>query len=205
VFAGGAALQFQERHFFYLEFVPWWAFATLCRLFWLRPFTRDAVVRAGVFAAVCVTAAALIVGATRVYQDRKLRAMLDDYLAAPRRPFDGHPSHGPRLVTTFAVADIGGSRCPVDSVMVTIDGYWHRTIQAPVDRESSEPTHVVFTEYTWSGDETPVTVTVPPAQQPCLSQVANIDTSTFPVLLNATLAPGWRESRLHQRLTSLWK
>src|SRR5262252_8339310 len=109
----------------------------------------------------------------------------------------------PSMVTiTFAVADVGGSRCPGDSVMVTIDGFWHRTIQAPVDRESVEPTHVVFTEYKWSGDETPVTVTVPPAQQPCLSQVANIDTSAFPVLLNATLAPGWREARLHQRLTS---
>jgi hypothetical protein len=64
---------------------------------------------------------------------------------------------------------------------------------------------VVFTEYKWSDDATPVRVTVPPAQQPCLSQVTSIDASSFPVLLNATLAPGWHDTRLHQRLTSLWR
>jgi hypothetical protein len=216
IFAGGAALQFQERHFFYLEFVPWWAFAWLARLVWISRHelmewrlpvfvTRDRIMRAGAFAAACTAAVALIVGVTRTRQDRVLRALLDEYLAAPRHPLADQAMRGSPLVTTFAVADLGGQRCPVDSVDVTIDGAWHRTMEVRVDRRSAEPTHVVFAEYQWPRDGKPVSVTVPAEQEVCLSGVSRIDTSTFPVLLNATLAPGWRQARLHQRLTSLWK
>jgi hypothetical protein len=205
VFAGGAALQFQERHFFYLEFVPWWAFACLCRVAWSRSFTRDAVVRAGRFAAVCAAVTLLIVGAARAYQDRAVRALLDEYLKAPRRQVLADPVDHPRLVTTFVIAEVGGARCSADSVPVTIHGRSPRTVEARIDRRSPEPTHVLFADYQLEPEEYAVGVTVPADDERCLTQVASIDASTFPVLLEATLAPGWRDARLHQRLTSLWK
>jgi hypothetical protein len=216
VFAGGAALQFHERHFFYLEFVPWWAFACLARLAWLsghklqddRPslfITRATIVRASVFGVVCAAAVAVVLGTTRVYQHRRLRAEFEQYLVAARRPLASSVSHGTRLITTFGIADVGGEHCRVDSVPITIHGHWRRTVEAPVNRVSSEPTHVLFAEYTWDTDREPVTVTVPSESDSCLSKVSAIDASAFPVLLNATLAPGWRTASLHQRLASLWK
>jgi hypothetical protein len=205
VFAGGAALQFQERHFFYLEFVPWWAFAYLCRVAWTRSFARDAAVRAGVFAAVCAAVSLLVVGVTRTYQDRAVRALLDGYLAAARRPLVADATDRQALVTTFVVADVGGNRCAADSVPLTIHGRWTRTVEARIDRRSSEPTHVLFADYQRDPEEDSVSVTVPADAESCLTQVASIDTSAFPVLLNATLAPGWRSAPLHQRLTSLWR
>jgi hypothetical protein len=90
-FAGASAIQFNERHFFYLQFVPWWAFGLLAqtaidgrRL--LRTVTSRHIARALIFLAVVSGIAGGAVGLSRVYQQRTAARLFERYEAAPRSP-----------------------------------------------------------------------------------------------------------------------
>jgi hypothetical protein len=88
-FAGASAIQFHERHFYYLQFVPWLAFAFLAqtavagrRLF--SGVTRRDVRRAMVFGSVvfgCVGSAIVL---SRAYQQRTAIQLFERYERAPR-------------------------------------------------------------------------------------------------------------------------
>ncbi len=107
-FAGISALQFHERHFFYLQFVPWLAFGFLLEAAlavwrgWTPPPAPVAVRALAVDAAVvAVVAAAVFV--SRAYQQRAAATLFGRYEAAQRieqplmlRPVSAHRT----LVTT---------------------------------------------------------------------------------------------------------
>jgi len=100
-FAAMSALQFHERHFFYLQFVPWLAFGVLVeaslaiRRGWTPPSRADLVrALAADLALVALIAAAVVV--SRAYQRRKAADLFARYDAAARideppvrRPADG--------------------------------------------------------------------------------------------------------------------
>jgi hypothetical protein len=98
-YAGGAAIQFNERHYFYLEFMPWWALALLLQRAVDAGWRIRQSGRRGVVASLWpwerwgpITLALVIVGigvslvAARAYQDRQVRKLLADYRAAAVAP-----------------------------------------------------------------------------------------------------------------------
>jgi hypothetical protein len=95
-FAGYPALQFDARHFFFLEFIPWLALAmvfndALAMLATIRNDGISGALKTAVpqmpRAAVFGVAATLIIGGTgatlRAYQQQHVTALLNTYLAAP--------------------------------------------------------------------------------------------------------------------------
>ena len=205
VFVGGSTMQFHERHFFHLEFIPWWAFAFLVSTIATVRLDRTSIVRATAFAAVCLATTGVALGATRAYQDRQMRSLFETYLRAPRSPMSpalARSSDG--LATELIVADLGGTGCPLETIAVTLDGPGGRTVHAHVDRAATEPTRVFFASYGLRDDEGSPSVTVEDSARACLERVDRVGVTGMPLLLNATLEPGWRDGRLHQRLASIW-
>ena len=90
-FAGASAIQFHERHFCYLQFVPWWTFGLLAqtaidgrRLFGI--VTGRHVARALTFLALAAAIAGGAIGLSRMYQQRTARRLFARYESAPRSP-----------------------------------------------------------------------------------------------------------------------
>ncbi len=100
-FAGAPAIQFHERHFFYLQFVPWWAFGLLAqtaingRRLWPAVTSRH-IARALSFVAVVALIAGGAIGLTRMYQQRSAARLFERYESARRSPL--------RVVTRPAAA-----------------------------------------------------------------------------------------------------
>jgi len=205
VFVGGTTMQFHERHFFHLEFILWWAFAYLVSTIATSRPGRANIVRAAVFAVVCLAATGIALGATRAYQDRQMRGLFETYLRAPRSPLTPALSRSvDGLATELIVADLVGTRCPLETIAVTLDGPGGRTVHAHVDRAATNPTRVFFASYRLRDDEVMPSVTVEESARSCLERVDRVDVTGMPLLFNATLEPGWRDERLHQRLASIW-
>ena len=87
-FAGASALQFHERHFYYLQFVPWFAFGLIAQavsnrrraLPLLTAHSRTSILFTGLAVA---TAVAMHIAAT-AYQQRAATQLFDQYERAPR-------------------------------------------------------------------------------------------------------------------------
>lgn len=132
-FGGIPALQFNERHFFHLEFLGWWALGfvvqqgvTLARRLRAgeRPSRGDLVRPAARVAALAGLVVALLAAplwGLRRYQEGRVRAMLNHYASLPREPIARHTvSAGEgrvRLATTQDVSPAVDRRDggPVDS------------------------------------------------------------------------------------------
>jgi hypothetical protein len=121
--AGGAAIQFGARHFFYLEFMSWWAIGVMVdravtagrripeivRMGEWR--TRESLARVGagtarsaaVVAAVVITTT-VVLGATRRDQQQSMHRLFERILAADRQP--------------LSIAIVPDA---VDTVMMTVD------------------------------------------------------------------------------------
>ena len=92
-FAGASAIQFNERHFYYLQFVPWFAFGLLAQAALggrttLNEVTIHHVRRAFVFAAVVGCAAGGSIILSRAYQQRAAAQLFSRYETAVRAPID---------------------------------------------------------------------------------------------------------------------
>ena len=134
-----------------------------------------------------------------------MRGLFEAYLRAPRSPLmPARPWASDGLATELIMADLRGSRCPLETIAVTLGGPDRRTVHAHVDRTAAEPTRVFFASYTLRDDKGAPSVTVEESAQSCVERVDRVDIAGMPLLLNATLEPGWRHERLHQRLTSIW-
>jgi len=90
-FAGASAIQFNERHFYYLQFLPWCAFGLLAQSALAGPrllntLTSAHVKRAMLFGAVVggIAGGAMIL--SRAYQQRTAAQLFERYEAAPRSP-----------------------------------------------------------------------------------------------------------------------
>jgi hypothetical protein len=90
-FAGASAVQFHERHFYYLQFVPWFAFGLLAQAVMggtaplKRVPIRHAVRALLVGGAVCLAAGGTLL-LSRAYQQRAAARLFDRYVTAPRTP-----------------------------------------------------------------------------------------------------------------------
>ncbi len=103
--AGGAAIQFNPRHYFYLEFMAWWAIGACVdravaagravpHIVSTREWrTREHVARVGAAVArsaalvvAVILASSVMLGATRRHQQQRVNALFERALAAPNQP-----------------------------------------------------------------------------------------------------------------------
>jgi hypothetical protein len=90
-FAGASALQFHERHFYYLQFVPWLAFGVLVQaiVHGRRPIpyaTPRQVKRVALSAVAVLTVSCVAIGASRAYQQRRVTRLFASYEGARGTP-----------------------------------------------------------------------------------------------------------------------
>ena len=144
-FAGASALQFNERHFFYLQFVPWFVFGLLLqtalnRRRWLDALTRRDVTRALTFATVALAVCGGAILLSGSIQQRIATPLFYRYESAPRSPIQTMkmpagtgrtliaapewlqplPAGTPKFATRFLAVQFRDDSCGVASVPVTI-------------------------------------------------------------------------------------
>lgn len=218
-FGGYPAIQFQERHYFHLEFMGWWAIGFVLQrtlaAFRDRSVARPresvlarGVVRAAVFAAVSVTVLAGVLLAARSYQTRLARQLLNAYIAAPKTVVEapesplaglGH-SEWPQLLEIQLNEMACGERPEVtfryEKADINLDFTRTMTVRHRSVERARGPTRIflpVFEKF--AGLDL---AKVPPG---CLVGVHRVtDLRPFPLLLGATLPPGWEAQPLYQRL-----
>ncbi len=230
-FGGYPAIQFSDRHYFHLEFITWWAAGfilhrTLAGLWAFRtdPVSRWHELVAGVRRAVVfiVVAAAAIVGTlqtARWYQHRQVKALVQAYISAPKRPLglqgpaagaleipppapgDEEPATW-QFATQFLELDLNEAACgPRPSVTLRYDASspdldFSRTVTIDRRAASPGPTRIFFAAYEhFKGLE------LSDATPGCFVSVSRVvDLRALPLLLDVTIAPDWERQPLHQRL-----
>jgi len=88
-FGGSSAVQFHERHFFYLEFIPWLAFGVLAETMlafsaWRRAITRSRLKDAVLILVVVAAGTGAAIVSTRAYQQRTAGRLFGTYEDAAR-------------------------------------------------------------------------------------------------------------------------
>ena len=219
-FGGYPAIQFDARHFFFLEAIAWLALAAVVsaippRLRW-QP--------AGVFAAMLVLIVVAPISIARQYQQRHLEALIDAYIGAPTATLTvsadpgaaghvmlraaelaHHTESGVRA--EYLVAEAVGRGCSRPTVPVTVryvtrDGYTDlsRRFVLDVSRGDAVSRLMVPVYYSDGGyfdglelDE--------PTDRACIARVGRVtDLARTPFLINLVLPADWRVKPLYQRL-----
>jgi hypothetical protein len=223
-FGGLPSIQFDARHYFYLEFVTWWAagFLVQAAVDQVRPamgtdrWRADArsVARAALTLAVCFVLLAAMLWAARWYQQTAARSLLAAYLAAPRSelsvraspdeselPVRASPHTDPETAD-FVVVDLNPSRCGEHATVAF--RYDERTRRAysrvfEVPRgDGSGLTHIFMPIY--DGFRR---LEFDDSARGCIEGVYRVrEPERFPLLLEVVLPPGWRRMPLYQRLRS---
>ena len=216
-FGGYPAIQFQERHYFHLEFMGWWAAgfvvqqAILAARGAFRRCPERRVLIRGVGQAVALGAiAAIFLGGglftARWYQSRQVSTLLRAYISAPKTsvesiggPLSGiAPTAWPQLLAVELDQNACGERPSVTFRYDKTDASQDFTRTVTIMRGSKAPgsTRVfvpVFDRY--AGLE------VSDARPGCVTGVYRLtDLQPFPILLGATLPPDWESLPLYQRL-----
>jgi len=180
-------------------------------------------------AAMCVAVAAAVAVA-RTMQKPGARALLAAYDQAPTEAvpatrislddggvrlltpiFDGASQEpGPRHA--MVVVDVLPDHCASPSVDLTFryqrvgvpaDLDFSRSVTVPADAAVSEPTRVFFPAYGKRGGDPEagfIGIDVPAAQADCIRVARVRDTRSLPLLLDATLPPGWENGPLYARV-----
>ncbi len=216
-FGGYPAIQFQERHYFHLEFMTWWAIGFVAyqavSVAWswregvpdVRPYVWPAV--RGIALVIAGGAAlVLLLAAARSYQTRQARTLLRAYIAAPK----------------MRTADAIGPLRDVSR------GEWPQFVEVDLDAASCDAGASLTFQYDHAlrTEDFTRTIAVGPVLRaagitriflPVFEHFAGVDMSgggarciaatyrfadleKFPLLLGATLPPDWESAALYQRL-----
>lgn len=217
-FGGYPAVQFQERHFFHLEFIGWWALGfcihqsagRLARAVDGRePFTlpsRRLIARVAVIGTIAVTGFGGLLGVTRWYQVRQARQLFGAYIAAPKAvledPYSPLPDVGPGDWPQFIEVDLNEAACgPRPAVTFryersNADSDFTRTITIPRRTTREGVTRMMLPVYErFAGLEFS---DLSPGCFVGASRVTNLE--VLPLLLGVTLPPDWESRPLYQRL-----
>jgi hypothetical protein len=209
-FGGYPAAQFQLRHYFHLEFVPLWAAGfvggalvrsatTLARKG--MPRVADVVPgvgRVALIAAVMAGALFLPLTILRWYQQREAKALLSAYLGASKEPLAAGVS-APRRNAEVVEVDLNPSACRAastvtfryDSAYPMFDFTW--TAPVPNGPGLTRMFVVVFEHFTALEFSDP--------RPECIVGTYRLTGARpIPIVLDATLTPGWERQPLYQRV-----
>ena len=225
-FAGYPAIQFQPRHYFHLEVIPWLALGFVAERILKGAVAAMEWRRAIAFAAVSAALVAVPFLAARVYQQRHLRGMIQRYVEADRDAVsvtDG--SSGGRTELRLAslwdaedpdravnaqllIARFSPDACPVVRLPVTFryavehaePDFSLDTVIAFVPRS---PVDVFVPAYDVAGKSRFRAIEVARGFERCVEQVERVrHPEAFPILVALQLTPGWEHQPLYQRLTN---
>lgn len=217
-FGGYPAIQFQERHYFPLEFMGWWALGFVMhqaittaiavkngrhgRLPPVRPFAY----RVAAIAVPGVIVCAGLLGAARWYQTRQARHLFGAYIAAPKVPLENpagplsgvSPGDWPQFVEVDLDEAVCGARPAVTFGYDPgfPDGDFTRTMTVGRHARLAGPTRIFLPVF-----ERFAGLRFSDARPGCvLGAYRFTDLTAFPLLLGATLPPDWKSRPLYQRL-----
>ena len=107
---GYPAIRFEDRHWFHLRFIPWWALLAVGgQLFhrgW-RDWPRPILIRAAAGAGVVLVALVVALGVLRVIQTRTVTELIDGYQAAATEPIAVAPDGRSLLRAQWQPRDYG--------------------------------------------------------------------------------------------------
>jgi hypothetical protein len=238
--AGYPAIQFQPRHYFHLEFIGWLALGFVVQraiaggTLMLRArrsraplprFSRQDMRRMAAFAMAAVGIVVLPIAAARLYQQRHVRNLLQEYVAAAREPVatetiddrgrtllqastlwaDRNPEQ--KIGTRYVAATFSPATCPAVRLPITFrydaGEPWHDfSLDLTLALQPGDPpTDVFFPAYYVDGASRFAGIDVPRGFEACVQEVSRVrDLRTNPMLLNLTLVPHWDTGPLYQRL-----
>lgn len=231
---GYPAIEFESRHWFHLRFIPWWALLLLFTvalrhrpLLSSRAHWRRGVVPAA--ATVGLMALALLM--VRIYQERSVTALADEYIAARVEPLTTHPGENGRLDVQWQPEDMAAdpNHRFTDMLVVTLDSQGCGA-QGPFDlrvayqfdhpahdvsstvrirRDAAAPTRLYFPIYEQGFLQTTYMkfthLEVPGGSTDCISAVERFaDRRAIPLWVEMQLPPDWRDGPLHQSLRTPW-
>jgi hypothetical protein len=214
ILVGGAAIQFNERHFFYLEVVVWCALVSAVRAAvviaqrrWPAELSLSPLQGAAFLLAVMAVGAGVF-WLTRAYQDREVRTLLRSYLDAPTA--DATPATASDVVaslhTQVLKIQFDGRRC------ATADRTLHVRYRSGLPNDFShrvglpsapgeQPVTLFVPVYTRGNDLHFAGIDMAEATRPCVTSIAEVaNIAALPLLLDVTLPADWQERPLHQRL-----
>lgn len=124
--AGYPAIRFDERHWFHLRFIPWWAAVLVLTHLWhhgARAIDRPRLIRAGLSLAALLIGLASALGLLRVVQAGRVRPVLQAYLDAPTEALATHAADASTLQVDWQPRDEGVApfRRGTDLLAVTLD------------------------------------------------------------------------------------
>lgn len=221
-FGGYPAVQFQERHFFHLEFIGWWAIGfvvqqglggALAVIGGRRDLgltVRRLVTCAAVIAMLSIAVFGTLVVAARWYQGRQVRQLFATYVAAPKalvaNPLEPLAGIAPEDWPQFIEVGLDESTCgPRPSVTFMYDRSnpdhdFTRTVAIERRSTVAGPTRVflpVFERFTG--------VAISDSTPGCLIGVSRFtDLPSQRLLLGVVLPPDWESLPMYQRL-SRWE
>lgn len=123
---GYPAIRFDERHWFHLRFIPWWA-ALLMVTQWWRMGTRawefSRLVRGGLALGALLAVLAVSLGALRMLQTGRVQTLISAYLAAPTERLPVTPGDGASLRVDWRPRDAAAPpfHRGSDLIVVTLD------------------------------------------------------------------------------------
>lgn len=223
-FCGYPAIQFQERHYFHLEFIAWWpigflAYHILGELWatWRQgpairwKAARPGLKRAAIVAAVGTVAVAAPLRLTRWYQTPRVTRLLQAYERAPKESLPV-ASLTPGVLNEVTLPDLlSGELLEVDLNRAACAGGPSVTFRYD-EQEPSEnfSRTVTFPPFVMGRGTTRVYLTVfrrfkglefSDPRPECVTGAFRIaNPKSFPLLLNATLAPDWERGPLYQQI-----
>jgi hypothetical protein len=230
LFLGGyPAIQFEDRHWFHLRFLPWWSALAIVAVFWSArgsSLSRRAVTMVAM-SAIVMGLMVVALGLFRIYQTRTASAFIESYLAAKTEPLPIHrpslsavdvewtsidygesPNHRESDLAVLAVAPDGcGATGPVDvRVRYAADVPTHDlSTTTRVVRGAHGDTQVfvpIFSQGIFDHSYLRFTgFDVPGRPADCLRAVSRVsDRKALPVWIDVQVPPDWRQRPLHESL-----
>ena len=160
---GYPAIRFEERHWFHLRFIPWWAAAMVVGQILqrgARGWGRPALLRAAIGVVGLLVVLAVALAALRIVQVRSVRTLITQYLAAPTEEIPVERQDGSIVPVRWQPRDYG--RAPEhrgsDLVVVTLDashcgGTGPVTLMVRYDVDTRDGGHDVSTSFTLARPE----------------------------------------------------
>jgi hypothetical protein len=226
--AGYPAIQFEQRHWFHLRFLPWWSAALVLTVLarqkrWDWQWARRGLVP--VVAVILLMAAALAI--IRTVQHQRVRALIEAMLALPTAPLPRSAASNSIVAVDWqpALFDTPPNYRASDLVVATIEPEGcgpGRELALTVRYQADVPTHDMTTTVRVRRGEPGgaatrvflpvfeqrlftliymkfVALEVAAADATCISQVARVsDRAQVPLWVQMQVPPDWAEQPLHQ-------
>jgi hypothetical protein len=170
--AGYPAIEFEERHWFHLRFIPWWAAVLVGEQILrngVRSWRRPALIRAAAGAALVLVTLAVALAALRVLQTRRVGSLIARYEAAATTEIPTERGNGSVVAVRWQSPDYGPppSHRRSDLMVVMLDGRQcgdGEPVLLRIRYEADGPSHDMSTAFAVArpgADEAPTRVFVP--------------------------------------------